>query len=113
MRFRRHVFVCENRRPEGSPKGSCAACGGVEVRAALKDELRRRGLSELVRANGAGCLDACAHGAAMVVYPDGAWYGGVKPEDVPEIVERHLLRGEPVERLRIRDWDGPAPGGGR
>ncbi len=106
MRFRHHVFVCENRRDASDPRGCCADRGGVEVREALKAELKRRGLKGQVRANGAGCLDACAQGPAMVVYPEGVWYGHVRPEDVPEIVERHLLGGEPVERLRLRALEG-------
>jgi (2Fe-2S) ferredoxin len=110
MRFRHHVFVCENRRDPSDPRGCCAARGGEAVRDALKAELARRGLKGVVRANGAGCLDACAHGAAMVVYPEGIWYGGVKPEDVPEIVERHLVGGEPVERLRLSALERGARG---
>jgi (2Fe-2S) ferredoxin len=102
MRFRHHVFVCENRRPDDDPRGCCAAKGSEAVRAALKAELARRGLKHEVRANAAGCLDACAHGPSIVVYPEGVWYGGVRVEDVPEIVERHLVGGVPVERLRIR-----------
>ncbi len=35
--------------------------------------------------------------------PEGVWYGGVKPEDVDEIIDSHILRNEPVERLRISD----------
>jgi len=104
MRFERHVFVCENRRPEGHPRGCCAAAGGTEVKEALKAELKARGLQTRVRTNSAGCLDACEHGVALVVYPEGVWYGGVTPADVPEIVDRHLVGGAPVERLVIRDW---------
>ncbi len=101
MRFRHHVFVCENRRDPSDPRGCCAAKGGEAVRDAFKAELARRGLKGQVRANAAGCLDACATGPTVVVYPEGVWYGHVTPADVPEIVERHLLKGEPVERLRL------------
>jgi (2Fe-2S) ferredoxin len=106
MRFEHHVFVCENRRPDGSPKGCCASKGAPAVREALKAELARRGLQGRVRANAAGCLDACDRGVAVVVYPEGVWYGGVTVADVPEIVERHLVGGQPVERLRQRDLEG-------
>lgn len=61
-----------------------------------------------MRANAAGCLDACAFGTSVVVYPEGVWYGGVKAEDVLEIVESHLLGGKPVERLRMKGTV-PAP----
>jgi len=105
VRFRHHVFVCENLRPDVDPRGCCAARGGTAVREALKAELKRRGLQGRVRANAAGCLDACAHGVSLVVYPEGVWYGGVRPEDVPEIVESHLLGGRPVERLLVGNPD--------
>lgn len=104
MRFRHHLFICENRRPEGAPKGSCAARGGEAVRAAFKSELLRRGLNEEIRANSAGCLDLCAQGPVVVVYPEGTWYVGVRPEDVVEIVEQHLIGGKPVERLLAKRY---------
>jgi (2Fe-2S) ferredoxin len=110
MRFSHHVFVCENRRPDDDPRGSCCGRGAEAVRSALKEELHRRGLKGQVRANGAGCLDACSQGPAMVVYPEGVWYGHVRPEDVPEIVERHLLGGQPVERLRLRELEAGRKG---
>lgn len=99
--YRHHVFVCTNRRPDGHPKGCCATKGGEEVRAALKAELDARGLKGAVRANAAGCLDTCAFGVSVVVYPGGVWYAGVKVEDVKAIVEEHILGGRPVERLRM------------
>ncbi len=102
MRYRYHLFVCENRRPADDPRGCCAAKGGEAIRAALKEEIARRGLKHDARANASGCLDACPHGPTIVVYPEGVWYGGVRLEDVPEIVESHLVKGVPVERLRIR-----------
>jgi (2Fe-2S) ferredoxin len=107
-RFRHHVFVCENRRPDGDPRGSCAARGSGGIRDAFKAELKRLGLNGAVRANGAGCLDACAHGPTVVVYPEGVWYAGVTPADVPEIVESHLVGGRPVARLLLAD--GAVPG---
>jgi (2Fe-2S) ferredoxin len=101
--FQRHVFVCINERPADHPKGCCKAKGGVEVRDRLKSELTARGISKLVRANNAGCLDQCEHGVTVVVYPEQVWYGGVTVDDIPEIVDKHLIGGEAVERLMIPD----------
>ncbi len=99
--YTRHVFVCTNRRPDGSPRGCCATKGGDELRLALKKEVDAQGLKG-VRVNGAGCLDACEQGAAVVVYPEGAWYGGVTLGDVKELVEKQVGRGEVVERLKLK-----------
>lgn len=100
-RFEHHVFVCTNRRAPDNPKGSCAEKGGEEVLSRFKEALFRRGLNRRMRANSAGCMDACAQGCTVVVYPEAVWYGRVTSADVHEIVEKHLLGGEPVERLRI------------
>ena len=100
--FQRHLFTCINLRPEDSPKGCCAARGGAEVAAELKRKLYERGLKRLVRANKAYCLDQCAHGVTIAVYPEAVWYGGVTVEDVDEIIEEHVIGGRPVERLRIK-----------
>ena len=102
-RYQRHVFVCLNERPAGHPKGCCLEKGSAQVRDTLKAELQKRGLASIVRANNAGCLDACEFGVSMVIYPEGIWYGGVAVGDVPEIVERTVVGGEVIERLLIKD----------
>lgn len=79
------------------------ARGGVDVRDALKAELKKRNLSKAIRANNSGCLDQCEHGVTVVVYPEQVWYGAVTVADVQEIVERHLIKGEVVTRLLIPD----------
>lgn len=101
-RFRHHIFVCENLRPADSPKGCCAAKGSETVRQAIKDEIDRRGWRKVVRASAAKCLDQCALGVTVVVYPEDIWYGGVRLADVSEILDS-LREGRVVERLRIPD----------
>ena len=101
--FERHIFICTNRRDPGNPKGSCAEKGADSVRDELKRQLHDRGLKGRMRANAAGCLDQCARGVSVVVYPEQVWYGHVTEADVDEIIESHIVGGKPVERLRIAD----------
>jgi (2Fe-2S) ferredoxin len=99
--FHKHLFICINERAPDDARGCCGSRGGADVAAAFKQKLHERGLKRIVRPNKAGCLDQCAHGVAVVVYPDAVWYGGVTVDDVDEIIEEHLLGNRPVERLRI------------
>jgi (2Fe-2S) ferredoxin len=70
----------------------------------MKARVRELGLEAEVRVNKSGCLDQCFGGPHMVVYPQGVWYRRVRTvEDAVEIVDRHLARGEIVERLRNRN----------
>ena len=64
--------------------------------------MAKLGLKGQIRANSAGCMDACAFGVTVVVYPEGVWYGHVKLEDVDEILQSHIIGGVPVERLRLK-----------
>lgn len=104
--FEKHVLVCTNRRDPSNPKGSCANSGGEAICDAFKKELHARGLKGRMRANSSGCLDQCAHGPTVVVYPDAVWYQVKSPDEAREIVEEHLCNNRPVERLRI---DPPKP----
>lgn len=102
---KRYLFVCVNRRPDGVPKGSCAARGAEGLHALLKQGFKDAGLAELeVRACTSSCLDVCWAGPAIAVMPDGYFYGRVKNEDVPELVEA-FAKDERVERLVLREGD--------
>jgi (2Fe-2S) ferredoxin len=100
--FERHVFVCT--RGDWCP----AVDGdGIGVHARLKALVRERGLSGAVRVNHAGCFSQCGNGPMAVIYPEGVWYAGLTPADAEEIVDRHLVAEEPVQRLR---YDPPTGG---
>ncbi len=101
--FERHIFVCHNLRPEGAPRPSCTADGRSDLHAELQQKAKAAGLGNRVRINKSGCLDQCEHGPMVVVYPDGVWYGNVRPEDATAIVNEHLVGGCPVERLRVAE----------
>lgn len=90
-----HVLVCTG--------GDCKKRGAKDVRKAFKDGLRSGGMLGEVRIDDTSCLGLCKHGPNVVVHcgaePGGSWYLGLDEDDVPEVVERHLERGEPVQRL--------------
>jgi (2Fe-2S) ferredoxin len=108
--YERHIFVCENTRPDGHPRGCCAAKGGAAVRARFRQLVQEHGLGATVRANMAGCLDHCEAGVTVVVYPEGVWYGRVTVVDVDEIFTRHILGGEVVTRCLLDGTPPAVPG---
>ncbi len=73
------------------------------VKKALVAELVKRNLSEEIKLVETGCNGFCAQGPIMVVYPEGVIYMMIKPEDVPELVEEHLVKGRVLERLLYRE----------
>src|SRR5450759_1957119 len=95
--FRFHVYVCDQQKPEGAP--CCAARGSVQVLEALRREVVARGLEDEVQVTACGSLGLCEHGPNLVIYPEGTWYSGVSPADVPEIVRSHFEENTPVARL--------------
>lgn len=99
MKYKKHVFICTNQKD--APKKSCGTENGLALVDAFKAQLAERGLLKEMRAQRTGCLDACAFGPTLVVYPEGTYYGNVQLSDVAEIVESHLVNDQPVERLRL------------
>ncbi len=97
-----HIFICTNERPPENPKGCCKTKGAEELVRLFKEAVIQNGLKATVRAQKAGCLDVCEHGPSVVIYPEGIWYGKVKPDDISEIIEKHLKQNQPVTRLLIR-----------
>jgi (2Fe-2S) ferredoxin len=100
--FTAHLFVCCNRRPEGHPRGSCAAFGSEKLRDYMKVRVKEAGLPHL-RVNMAGCLDRCEEGPCLVIYPQGIWYRIQTRDDVDAIIDQHLIGGRPVAALRLPD----------
>lgn len=104
--FKKHVFVCNG--------VSCTANGSALVKDRFVTELRARGQMRKKKIEGDFmCTDCssvgfCEIGPAVLVYPDGIWYAGVQPDDVPTIIDEHLNHGRPVSRL-IKNRV-PAPG---
>ncbi|MDR6561310.1 MULTISPECIES: (2Fe-2S) ferredoxin domain-containing protein [Arcicella] len=99
MKYKKHVFICTNQKD--APKKSCGVERGGALVDAFKASLKEKGLLSEIRAQKTGCLDVCAFGPGMVVYPEGVFYGNVQLSDVEEIVESHLIGDKAVERLVI------------
>lgn len=97
-----HIFVCQNERAADNPRGCCRLRGSEEVLKAFKKHITAHGLRAEIEFDGTTCVDTCAWGPMVVVYPAGVWYGKVTPEDVPEIVAA-VAAGEVVARLRVPD----------
>ena len=95
----KHVFICLNQRPPGNPKGSCTDRGGVDLMDEFGRVMAAREAWGKVKITQSGCLGPCELGPNVLVYPDAVMYVGVKPADVAEIFDEHLLAGRPVERL--------------
>ena len=89
--YRSHVLVCGGT--------GCTSSHSGELIDALNVNIKEKGLEEEIQVVRTGCFGLCALGPIMIVYPEGCFYSEVKVEDIPEIVEEHLLKGRIVKRL--------------
>ena len=91
--FRKQIFCCTS---EGD--GKCAGKGGLDLLRKFREEVNARGLTDVLVTK-VGCTQQHATGPTVIVHPDGLWYQRVTLDDVAEIIEKHILGGQPVERL--------------
>ena len=98
--YRSHVLVCGGT--------GCTSSGSQQIMETLKEEIKKAGLEKEVSVVQTGCHGLCALGPIMIVYPDASVYSMVKVEDIPEIVQEHLLKGRVVTRLLYQETVTPA-----
>ena len=94
---RSHILVCGGT--------GCTSSGSAKLTEQLGAELEANGLDKEVKVVRTGCFGLCTLGPIVVVYPEGAYYGHVKPEDAAEIVSEHILKGRIVKRLLCTEED--------
>ncbi len=93
--YRTHVMICGGT--------GCTASGSKKIQEALAEELKKKGLQDEIKIVQTGCFGLCELGPIMVIYPGDVFYSHVTVDDIPEIVEEHLLKGRVVERLVHKD----------
>ena len=89
--YRDHLLVCAGT--------GCVSSESFKIKEALEKEIARRGLGDEVQVVATGCNGFCERGPIVMVQPDGIFYQLLKTEDVPWLVEEHLLKGRPVKKL--------------
>ena len=92
---RTHILVCGGT--------GCSSSHSQELIDAFHNLLQERGLAGEVQVIKTGCFGLCALGPVVIVYPEGCFYSHVTVEDIPEIVEEHILKGRIVTRLLYQE----------
>lgn len=93
--YRSQVLVCGGT--------GCTSSNSEKIIEKLKEEIKAKDLENEVNVVKTGCFGLCSLGPIMIVYPEGCFYSMIKPEDIPEIVEEHLLKGRIVKRLLYQE----------
>ena len=97
MIYRSHILICNGT--------GCVSSKSPAIMEKLQEQLVANGIDKEVKVVKTGCFGLCEKGPIMVIYPEGATYCHVKPEDVEEIVSEHLIKGRIVKRLLLGETD--------
>lgn len=101
VKINHHIFICTSCRVNGQQKGFCYSKDSVDILQKFMEVIEELDLSGEVMITNTGCFGICDKGPIAVIYPEGVWYGNLTEDDVEEIVEQHIMKGIPVEKLRI------------
>ncbi|MEG1329808.1 MAG: NADH-quinone oxidoreductase subunit NuoF [Eubacterium sp.] len=77
----------------------CTSSGSMLLEKEFHKELAKHDLMDEVEIVVTGCFGLCELGPVVIVYPEGTFYSRVEPSDIEELVEEHLVKGRPLERL--------------
>ncbi|MEH2009466.1 (2Fe-2S) ferredoxin domain-containing protein [Nostoc sp.] len=114
------VFVCTKQREPNNPEGCCCRCGAMEIYEAFEEEIKQRKLEDVVEIRRSGCLDRCEAGVVVLVsqpkpheaswlptklqkriVSNKQWYGNLKVQDIPELIESHFVKDQPLKRCQL------------
>lgn len=88
---------------------NCISNGALKIKNTLEHEIQRQGLNNDVQIVQTGASGFCVNGPVLMVQPDGIFYQFLKEENIPSLVEEHLLKGRPVKSLMYVPVGGETP----
>ena len=99
-KYKKHIFICINQRENNLQK----SCGnlGLEIRNKFAEELKKINLNYEIRINKSGCLDGCAQGPIIVIYPEQIWYKNVSLDNVSDIINESIIKNNIIDKLLLK-----------
>ena len=93
--FRNHILICGGT--------GCTSGNSLEIHKLFLEKIASNNLENDVKVILTGCFGLCASGPVVVVYPEGAFYEHITPDNVDEIISEHIIKGRIVKKLLYKD----------